>query len=110
MAVNVFNGRGDVKCPIKDGKDKLRWDKTSCGRFDANQVCVLMGVVAYNLLHILGPFSPGGEEEEPSIEPINKALMEVGARLPDERRRGCTLGVDVSFGSTLPRCVRVRAD
>jgi hypothetical protein len=35
--VKVYNGRGDVENRIKEGKNTLRWDKTSCQRFEANQ-------------------------------------------------------------------------
>lgn len=35
--VKVYNGRGDVENRIKDGKNTLRWDKTSCQRFEANR-------------------------------------------------------------------------
>ena len=35
--VKVYNGRGDVENRIKEGKNTLRWDKTSCHRFAANQ-------------------------------------------------------------------------
>ena len=51
--VKVYNGRGDVENRIKEGKNTLRWDKTSCHRFDANQARLKMGVIAYNLLHTL---------------------------------------------------------
>ena len=47
--VKVYNGRGDVENRIKEGKNTLRWDKTSCHRFEANQARLLMGVIAYNL-------------------------------------------------------------
>jgi len=42
--VKVYNGRGDVENRIKEGKNTLRWDKTSCRRFAANQARLLMGV------------------------------------------------------------------
>ncbi len=51
--VKVYNGRCEVENQIKDGKNTLRRDKTSCHRFAANQARFLMGALAYNLLHIL---------------------------------------------------------
>ena len=48
--IKVYNGRGDVENRIKEGKNTLRWDKTSCQRFEANQARLKMGVLAYNLL------------------------------------------------------------
>ena len=47
--MNVYNGDGDMGNRIKAGKFTLRWDKTSCHRFAANQASLLMGVLASNL-------------------------------------------------------------
>jgi hypothetical protein len=52
----VYNGRGDVENRIKEGKNTLRWDKTSCQRFEANQARLKMGVLAYNHLHMIRQF------------------------------------------------------
>jgi hypothetical protein len=41
--VKAYNGRGDVENRIKEGKNTLRRDKTSCRRFAANQAQLLMG-------------------------------------------------------------------
>jgi len=35
--VEVCNGRGGVENRVKEGKNTLRWDKTTCHRFVANQ-------------------------------------------------------------------------
>ncbi len=42
--VKVYNGRGDVENRIKEGKNTLRWDKTSCHRFPANEARLKMGM------------------------------------------------------------------
>jgi hypothetical protein len=34
--VKVYNGRAEIENLIKEGKNTLRWDKTSCQRFEAN--------------------------------------------------------------------------
>ena len=47
---------------IKEGKNTLRWDKTSCQWFEANQARLQMGVLAYNLLHMIRQFYVWGEE------------------------------------------------
>jgi hypothetical protein len=60
--VKVYNGRGDVEKRIKEGKNTLRWDKTSCQRFEANQARLKMGFLAYNLLHMIRQFYVWGEE------------------------------------------------
>jgi hypothetical protein len=51
-----YNGRGEVENRIKEGKNTRRWDKTSCQRFEANQARLKMGVLAYNLLHMIRQF------------------------------------------------------
>ena len=66
--VKVYSGRGDVENRIKDGKNTLRRDKTKCHRFAANQAQLLMGVLSYNLLHMLRHFYLPSEEVKSSIE------------------------------------------
>jgi hypothetical protein len=81
--IKVYNGRGDVENRIKEGKNTLRWDKTSCRRFSANQARLLMGVLAYNLLHMLRQFYLVGEEIKRSME----WLIKVGAKVAYHGRR-----------------------
>jgi Transposase DDE domain group 1 len=85
--VKGYNGRGDVENRIKEGKNTLRWDKTSCHRFAANQARLLMGVLAYNLLHILRQFYLVGEEIKRSMEWLIKRLIKVGAKVAYHGRR-----------------------
>jgi len=85
--VKVYNGRGDVENRIKEGKNTLRWDKTSCHRFAANQARLLMGVLAYNLLHMLRQFYLMGEEVKRSMEWLIKRLIKVGARVAYHGRK-----------------------
>jgi hypothetical protein len=85
--VKVYNGRGDVENRIKEGKNTLRWDKTSCRRFAANRARLLMGVLAYNLLHMLRQFHLVGEEVKRSMEWLIKRLIKVGAKVAHHGRR-----------------------
>ena len=85
--VKVYNGRGDVENRIKEGKNTLRWDKTSCQRFAANQARLLMGVLAYNLLHMLREFYLKGEEVKRSMEWLIKRLIKIGAKVAYHGRR-----------------------
>lgn len=41
--IKVYNGRWDVQNWIKEGKNNLRWEKTSCQCFEANQARLKMG-------------------------------------------------------------------
>jgi len=70
--------RGDVGNRIKEGKNTLRSDKTSCHRFNANQARLLMGVLSYNLLHMLRQFYLMGEEVKQPTEWLIKRLIKVG--------------------------------
>jgi hypothetical protein len=56
LVIKVYNGRSEVENRIKEGKNTLRWDKTSCQRCEANQARLKMGVLAYNLLHMIRQF------------------------------------------------------
>ncbi len=85
--VKVYSGRGDVENRIKEGKNTLLWDKTSCHRFAANQVRLLMGVLAYNLLHMLRQFYLVVEEVKRSMEWLIKRLIKVGAKVAYHGRR-----------------------
>ena len=83
----VYNGRGDVENRIKEGKNTLRWDKTSCQRFEANQAILKMGVLAHNFLPMIRQFSIWGEEVKRSMEWLIKRLIKVGARVSYHARR-----------------------
>jgi len=101
--VKVYNGRGDVENRIKEGKNTLRWDKTSCHRFTANQARLLMGVLAYNLLHMLRQFYLMGEEVKRSMEWLIKRLIKVGAKVA---YHGRTWKVHVASAFPLARYCR----
>ncbi len=51
--ITIYNGRIEIENRIKEGNNTLRWDKTSCHRFAANQARLLVGCLAYNLLHMI---------------------------------------------------------
>lgn len=85
--VKVYNGRGDIENRIKEGKLTLRWDKTSCRKFAANEARLLMGVIAYNLLHLIRSRYMKGEPVRRSIEWIIRRLVKVAARVSHHARR-----------------------
>ena len=61
------------------GEEHLRWDKTGCRRFAANQARLIMGVLTYNLFQVLRQFHLMGEEAKRSMERLIKRLIKVGA-------------------------------
>jgi hypothetical protein len=79
--VKTYNGRANVENRIKEGKNTLRWDKTSCHKFDANQARLKMGLLAYNLLHLLREFYMEGEEVKRSVEWLIRRVVKVASRV-----------------------------
>ena len=79
--IKIYNGRANIENRIKEGKNTLRWDKTSCHKFEANQARLKMGLLAYNLLHLLREFYMEGEEVKRSIEWIIRRMVKVASRV-----------------------------
>ncbi len=79
--VRIYNGRANVENRIKEGKNTLRWDKTSCHKFDANQARLKMGLLAYNLLQLLRQFYVKGEEVQRSVDWLIRRLIKVASRI-----------------------------
>ena len=79
--VKTYNGRANVENRIKEGKNTLRWDKTSCHKFDANQARLKMSLLAYNLLYLLREFYLKGEEVKRSVEWLIRRVVKVAARV-----------------------------
>ena len=79
--VTIYNGRANVENRIKEGKNTLRWHKTSCHRFKANQARLKMGILAYNLLHLLREFYLGDEEVKRSIEWLIRMIIKAASRI-----------------------------
>jgi len=91
--VKVYNGRGDVENRIKEGKNTLRWDKTSCHRFPANEARLKIGFLADNLLPLIRRFYLCGEDARRSIEWIITRLVKAGARVVYHARRWNGVGM-----------------
>jgi hypothetical protein len=85
--VKVYNGGAEIENRIKEGKNTLRWDKTSCQRVEANQARLKMGILAYHLLHMIRQFYVWGEEVRRSMDWLSKRLIKVGARISYQARR-----------------------
>jgi len=85
--VKTYNGRGEVENRIKEGKNTLRWDKTSCHRFDANHARLKVGVLAYSILHMIREFYLKGEEVKRSIEWLIRRIIKAASRITYHGRR-----------------------
>ena len=95
--VKVYNLRAETENRIKEGKNTLRWDKTSSHRFESNEARLKMGLLAYNLLHLLRKFYIRGEGVRRSVEWLIRHLIKVGARISYHARRW-----QVQVSSTFP--------
>lgn len=85
--VQVYSGRADMEKRIKEAKNTLRWDKTSCRRFGANRASLKMGAVAYNLLHMVREFHLKGEDVKRSIEWLIRRIIKAASRISYHGRR-----------------------
>ena len=85
--VQTYNGRANIENRIKEAKNTLRWDKTSCHRFEANQARLKMGALAYNLLHMIREFHLKGEDVKRSIEWIIRRIIKAASRISYHGRR-----------------------
>jgi hypothetical protein len=85
--VKAYNGRANVENRIKEAKNTLRWDKTSCHKFEANQARLKMGALAYNLLHMIREFHLQGEDVKRSIEWLIRRVIKTASRISYHGRR-----------------------
>ena len=79
--VRFYNQRATAEQWIKEGKAATHWTRLSCHRFRANEVRLLLGVIAYNLGNLLRrlalPLTIGSWS--PTILP--QRLFKTGGRL-----------------------------
>ncbi len=47
--VHFSNQHGTAEQWIKEGKEATQWTRLSCHRYRANEIPVVLGVIAYNL-------------------------------------------------------------
>jgi len=85
--ITIYNGRAEIENRIKEGKNTLRWDKTCCHRFAANQVTLFVGCLVCNLLHMIRDVAFWGESVKPSIDSIIRRLVKIGAKVVYHARR-----------------------
>ncbi len=85
--IKLYHRRAEIENRIKEGKNTLRWDKTSCHRFESNEARLKMGLLAYNLLHLLRKFYIRGEGVRRCVEWLIRRLIKVGAKFSYHARR-----------------------
>ena len=61
--VRFYNQRGPAEQWIKEGKAATHWTRLSCHRFRANEVRLLLGVIAYNLGNLLHELATAASQD-----------------------------------------------
>lgn len=83
----VYCGRGDVENRIKELNLGLALGRTSCARFVANQLRVLMTAAAYVLFQTLRLDARGTPLARAQVPTLRERLIEIGARVVESVRR-----------------------
>ncbi|MFQ5913764.1 MAG: IS1380 family transposase [Nitrospinota bacterium] len=85
--VHFYNGRGTAEQWIKEGKYALNWTRLSCHRFVANQVRLLLFVLAYNLGNLLRRLALPRELKHWSLRSLQVKLIKMGGRIVRHARQ-----------------------
>jgi hypothetical protein len=84
----LYCDRGRMENFIKNHKNVLRSDKTSCHRFEANQFRLLLHSAAYVLLQTLQEIGlKGTEYAKAQFDTIRLRFMKIGARVIESSRQ-----------------------
>jgi len=79
--VRFYNQRGTAEQWIKEGKTATHWTRLSCHRFRANEVRLLLGVIAYNLGNLLRRLVLPDAVRDSSLTSLQQRLFKTGGRL-----------------------------
>jgi Transposase DDE domain group 1 len=79
--VRFYNQRGTAEQWIKEGKTATHWTRLSCHRFRANEVRLLLGVIAYNLGNLLRRLVLPVAIQDWSLTSLQQRLLKTGGRL-----------------------------
>ena len=79
--VRLYNQRGTAEQWIKEGKEALHWTRLSCHRFRANEVRLLLGVIAYNLGNLLRRLALPLAIQSWPLTSLLQRLFKTGGRL-----------------------------
>jgi hypothetical protein len=83
----VYCGRGDIENRIKELHDGLQIDRTSCSRFWANQLRVLLTAAAYVLMQELRLHAARTRYARAQVTTLRERLLKIGARVVASARR-----------------------
>lgn len=84
----VYCGRGAMELMIKDHKNGLRSDRTSCHRFAANQFRLFLHSAAYVVMHYLRTVKLKGTQlSHAQFDTIRLRLLKIGTRVESGKTR-----------------------
>ena len=79
---NIYCARGNMELMIKEHKTYTKSDRSSCHRFKANQLRLLLHSAAYVLLHYLRTQALKGTElSKATFETLRLKLLKIGGRI-----------------------------
>ena len=84
--MRFYNQRGTAEQWIKEGKEATHWTRLSCHRFRANEVRLLLGVIAYNLGNLLRRLALPIAIQDWSLTSLQQRLLKTGGRLIQHAR------------------------
>ncbi len=79
--VRFYNQRGTAEQWIKEGKEATHWTRLACHRFRANEVRLLLGVIAYNLENLLRRLALPLTIQSWSLTSLQQRLFKTGGLL-----------------------------
>ena len=82
-----YGDRGDMENRIKELKNQLKCDRTSCHRFVANQLRLMLHAAAYVLLCELRRELHDTVLEDAQVETLQRKLLKVGVRVKETARK-----------------------
>ena len=101
--VHFYNQRGTAEQWIKEGKEATHWTRLSCHCFRANEVRLLLGVIAYNLGNLLRRLVLLLAIQGWSLTSLQQRLIKTGGRLIRHARY---LILQLAEGHLTPRLFR----
>ncbi|MCK4415362.1 MAG: IS1380 family transposase [Candidatus Eisenbacteria sp.] len=83
----IYCHRGDVENRIKELKDGMQIDRTSCSRFLANQFRVLLTAAAYVLMQALRAHAQSTSCARAQVSTLRERLLKLGVQVMASTRR-----------------------
>jgi len=84
---DFYYEHSDMENTIKELKNDLDMDRTSCSRFEANQLRLLLTLTAYMLLQSLQDYSADEELQKAQMATLRERLLLIGVHVRCSARR-----------------------